>query len=273
MCKKLVLAAVAILVGTAVVRHTSFGSLAQVWWHDAKRAVERQVPPEVQIKQLEVEVGKIDRDIRNNLSRLAAQEVATQNLEEEVAKLRESQTAFRANIDAMAQGLKKIDGTKDRVAVNGHNYRASELAIKLEAEVAKFENKKSELKSKEKVLDLKKQALEAAHDRISAMADQKERLRVTIAKFEARQELNRLNAMRDGVGIDLDDSQVARCNEMVTRINTRLAEEDKRLELEIKYGYANAAPKVEPTKPTAEILKAASKALEEETGDRVAAQK
>src|SRR5258708_5090848 len=53
MCKKLVLAAVAILVGSMVVKHTSVGSLARVWWNDARQAVERQVPPETQIKRLE----------------------------------------------------------------------------------------------------------------------------------------------------------------------------------------------------------------------------
>jgi len=86
MCKKLVIAAVAILVGTAVVKHTTIGSLVQVWWHDAKQAVERQVPPEVQIKQLAVEVSKIDADIKRNLSKLAQQEVEVQATDDALAQ-------------------------------------------------------------------------------------------------------------------------------------------------------------------------------------------
>jgi hypothetical protein len=270
MCKKLVLAAVAILVGTAVVRHTSIGSLAQVWWHDAKTFAERQVPPEVQIKQLEVEVNKIDRDIKQNLSHLAAQEVDTQRLEENVAALRDSQSKMRADIVAMTEGLKGIKGTTDQVAFNGRNYRASELTRKLDHDVAKFEAKKAELRTKEKLLDLKKQALEAANDRITAMADQKEKLRVVIAKFETRQELNRLSAVRNEAGIELDDSQVARCNDLANQIERRLAIAEKESELTIRYGFA--AKKVDETKPAKDVVKAAEKALEEEKSDRVASQ-
>jgi len=161
MCKKLVLAAVAILVGTAVVRHTSVGSLAHVWWHDAKKAVERQVPPEVQIKQLEVEVGKIDRDIKQNLSRLAGQEVDTQKLEENVASLKEEQKKLHASIEAMIATLKGHEGN-GRLTFNGREYSKSYLTSKLSTDTVRFQTRTAELASKEKLLDLKKQALEAA---------------------------------------------------------------------------------------------------------------
>jgi len=261
MCKKLVLAAVAILVGTAVVRHTSVGSLAQVWWKDAKHAVERQVPPEVQMKQLEIEVGKIDRDIKNNLSRLAAQEVDTQKLEENLAALKDDQTKLHASIEAMIATLKGHEG-KGRVAFNGRECSTSYLTGKLSTDTARYETRKAEQKAKEKLVDLKKQAVEAAHDRISAMADQKERLKVTIAKFETRQELNRLNAVRSEVGVDLDDSQVARCQTLAAEIERRLDAADHETALYAKYGYTNA-PKVEQTKSTSEVVEAAEKAVSE----------
>jgi len=264
MCKKLVLAAVAILVGTAVVRHTSFGSLAQVWWHDAKQAVERQVPPEVQIKQLEVEVGKIDRDIKKNLSKLANQEVDTQALEENVAALKEAQSKLRADIEAMTKGLKGIEAATDRVTFNSRSYPARELTGKLDRTVALYEAKKAELKSKEQLLGLKKQALEAAHDRISAMADQKERLHTIIAKFQTRLELNRTAAVRSEVGIDLDDSQVGISNELAKKIDHELAVQEKELAVFAKYGYSNVAPKIDETKPTADVVNAAEKALKDD---------
>lgn len=265
MCKKLVLAAVAILVGTAVVRHTSIGSLAQVWWHDAKTTLERQVPPEVQIKQLEVEVNKIDRDIKSNLSRLAAQEVDTQKLEENVAALKEDQTRLRASVEALTACLKGDSAGNGRITFNGREYSKSYLTSKLSTDVARFESRKAELKAKEKLLDLKKQAVEAAHDRIAAMADQKEKLRVTIAKFETRQELNRLNAVRAEAGVELDDSQVARCNELAAQIERRLDVQAKETDMFTRYGYGTPGPKVEQTRPTAEVVEAAERALNDKT--------
>jgi len=270
MCKKLVLAAVAILVGTAVVKHTSIGSLAQVWWHDAKQAVERQVPPEVQIKQLNVEVNKIDADIKRNLSNLAKQEVDTQKLDEDVAFLKESQATLKSEIAAMTKGL---DTNTERVSIAGKEFRASYLARKLDGAVQTYERKKAELKSKEKLLTTKRDALEAAHARIGEMRDQKEQLRVTVANLETRLQLARLNATRNHATVDFDDSQVAKCNQLASEISQRLAVDEKTIELNSQYGYGPTQPKVEEANPTAEVLKAAKKALQEEkeeTEERVA---
>jgi hypothetical protein len=269
MCKKLILAAVAILVGTAVVKHTSFGSLAQVWWRDAKQAVERSVPPEVQIKRLANEVGKIDQDIKQNLSKLAQQEVDTQKLDEDVATLKENQTTLKAEITAMTKSLEA--GNTEKVSINGKNWRVGSLTRQLDGAVAKYERTKVEVKSKEKLLANKREALEAAHARIAEMNAQKELLRDTVANLETRLQLARLNATRNHATVEFDDSQVARCNELANEINQRLAVDEKTIELNARYGYGIAQPKAEETKPTADVLKAAKKALQDESEERVAA--
>jgi len=269
MCKKFVLAALAIFVGTTIIRHTGFGSLVQVWWRDARHAIERQVPPEVQIKQLDVEVGKIDRDIKQNLTRLAAQEVDYQALDANIVALRESQANLRTDIEVMTKGL---EDKTERITFKGRNYRIGNLTRKLDTTVATYEAMKSELKSKEKLLETKKQALEAAHARIGEMRDQKEKLRVTVGQLEARLQLARLNATRTNV--DLDDSQVTRCKQLADEINKRLAMEETEQKLQSEYGYCVPLPKFEDVKPTADVLKAAKKALEEdETISSVAADK
>jgi len=269
MCKKLVIAAVAILVGTAVVKHTTIGSLAQVWWHDAKQAIERQVPPEVQIKQLAVEVGKIDADIKRNLSKLAQQEVDAQRLGDDLEGLKETQATLKAEITAMT---KSLENSTEKVSFNGKNWAASRLARQLDGTVAKFERTKSEVKTKEKLLTNKREALEAAHARISEMSAQKEQLRDKVAELQTRLELARLNATRNHATVDFDDSQVARCNQLAGEINDRLARDEKEVDLLTQYGYGTARPKAEETKPTAEVLKAAKKALQDDA-DRVASEK
>jgi len=268
MCKKLVLAAVAILVGTAVVKHTSIGSLAQVWWHDAKQAVERQVPPEVQIKQLAIEVGKIDADIKRNLSRLAHQEVETQSLDDQVASLKETQATLKAEITAMTKGLESAD--TEKVSITGRNWAVARATKQLDAAVAKYERNKAEMKSKEKLLINKREALEAAHARIQEMSAQKEQLRDTVANLQTRLELAKLNATKSHTNIEFDDSQVARCNQLASEINQRLAVAESESKLNTQYGYTSAPPKAEETKPTAEVLKAARKSLQDDSEARAA---
>jgi len=265
MCKKLVLAAVAIVVGSMVVKHTSVGSLARVWWNDARQAVERQVPPETQIKRLEHEVSKIDADIKQNLSRLAQQEVETQKLDEDIASAKESQAALKTEITALTKSLEantqpvKFD---TRVARNTR---------KLDLQVATYNRRKAELKSKESLLAMKREALEANHARINEMFNQKEELHVTVEELKAKLAIARSNAIKNNSSIELlDGSQVARCKELANSINDQLAVQVKDAELQARYGYTNAVPKVvDEAKPTAEVLKSAKKALEEDGEQRV----
>jgi chromosome segregation ATPase len=268
MCKKLVLAAVAILVGTAVVRHTSIGSLAQVWWHDAKQAVERQVPPETQIKQLVIEVGKIDRDIKQNLSRLAGMEVETQNLEEAVAAAKENQASLKADITAMTKAL---DANTERVSINGKS--ASYVTRKLDRTVDHYKAVTAEIKGKEKLLADKKEALEAAHSRIAAMKSQKEQLRDTVSSLQTRLEVARSEATRNQSGIEFDESQLARCQQLAREINQRLLTDELTVKNYAKYGYGPKPLEAEETKSTAEVLKSAKKAIQDEADQVVEGKK
>jgi len=255
MCKKLVIAAVAILVGTAVVKHTTIGSLVQVWWHDAKQAVERQVPPEVQIKQLAVEVSKIDADIKRNLSKLAQQEVEVQATDDALASLKDTQATLKAEIAALTKGLENADSEK--VSINSKNWAVARATKQLDAKVTKYERTKSEIASKEKLLANRREALEAAHARIQEMSTQKEQLRDTVANLQTRLEVAKLNATKSHTNIEFDDSQVARCNQLANDISNRLNRDEKEGELLLQYGYGKAQPKAEETKPVADVLKAA----------------
>jgi chromosome segregation ATPase len=271
MCKKLLIAAVALVVGLAVVKHTQLGSLIQVWWKDARASVEKQIPPEVQIKQLGVEIDKIDKDIKKNLSVLAAQEVDCQILEERVNALRASQKQLKEDVSAME---KLLDNPRtERVAYNGVTYRTPDLTRKLDSAVSMFNIRKAELKAKEQLLADKKRTLEAAHQRISAMRDQKEQLRVTVARLETRVETLRLKQME--AKVDLDDSQVGKCNELAGKIEERLRQREVEAKLQQEYGYRALSPVLDrEPKTTEEVLKSARQALQEDEGpDKVAVEK
>src|SRR4051794_32295058 len=105
MLKKLVIAAVAVVVGMAVLHKTRAGSMMQVWWHDAKTFVERQVPPEERIKMLQVEVQKIDKDIRHNISLVADKLVGCESLEKDVVALRDTVAHNRDEVATLSKGL------------------------------------------------------------------------------------------------------------------------------------------------------------------------
>jgi chromosome segregation ATPase len=266
MCKKLLVAAVAIVVGLSVVKHTQLGSLLHVWWRDARTTMEKQIPPEVQIKQLHVEIDKIDRDIRKNLGKLADAEVDCQFLEKQVAILHADQKQLKEDI----LGLEKLlDSKTEKVVFNGLTYRTKELTRKLDFAVTQYNTRKSALKAKEQLLADKKLTLEAARERLNAMRDQKEQLRVIASRLETRVETLKLKAME--AKVDLDDSQVGKCNDLAGKIEERLAKQEMEAKLLADFGYRAATPALDrEPKSTEEVLKAARKALQDD-GDAVAA--
>src|SRR5207247_126613 len=62
-CRKLFWTGAVVLAGLVLAKTTALGSLFQVVWTDARSGLERAVPPEVQLKQLRVEIDKVDQDI------------------------------------------------------------------------------------------------------------------------------------------------------------------------------------------------------------------
>jgi chromosome segregation ATPase len=266
MCRKVFWAGAVLVAALIVAKTTALGGLAQVAWSDARHGLERAVPPEVQLKQLRMEIDKVDQDIKKNLGVLAAQEVEFQALDDNVAGLRELIGRIKADIGGLS---KRLEAQTEKVAC-GRDSRAAALAAKLDNAVATFENKKLELKGKEQLLAAKKQAVDAAHQRVSEMREQKEKLRVTAAKLETRLELVRLKEVRNKV--EIDDSQVNRCNTLANRIEARLREKEKLADLQLQYGYRSEVPALDnEPRAAADVLKAARQALaEDEAGDKVA---
>ncbi len=270
MCKKLLIAAVALVVGLSVVKHTQLGSLFHVWWKDARTSLEKQVPPEVRIRQLSHEIDKIDGDIKKNLSKLAAQEVECQMLEEKVHALRASQKQLKEDISAME---KLLDGARtERVSFNGTTYRTPELKRKLDSAVQAFTGRKTELKAREQLLAEKKQALEKAHQYISAMRDEKEQLRITVARLETRVETLRQKQME--AKVEFDESQVGKCNELAGKIEEQLRRAEVEAKLHEDFGYRTRAAIIDRDRSTEEVLKSARQALQDdEAPEKVAVEK
>jgi len=258
MLKKILIAAVAVVAGLVVVNRSSF---VRVMWHDAKTCMERQIPPEVQLKQLASEIDKIDMDIKRNISKLAAQEVSVNALEERLTAMKDHQKTLRGDVEAMRHNL---EGARtEKVSFKGHSYPKTELTRRLDMALTDFTNLKDQVKSQELLLADKRRTLEAAHTRISEMRNKKEQFRLVAAQLETK--LEQLKTQQMASHLDLDDSQVARCNELVQKIKTRLATDEATARILHDYGYNTVTPVVAPDqKSTEEVLKAARQALDDE---------
>jgi len=260
MFRKIAIAVGAVLLGLVIVGYTSLPSLIHVKWNDTCAWLDRQVPIETQIKQLRLQVDKIDNEIKANLGSLAKMEVETQNLEQNVVALKGDQGERRAKIASLAKDV-------ENVPVKETSREKNAKVNQLDLLNSTYEVKDAKLKSMESLLAAKRQTLEAAHQKISAMKDQRDTLRVTIAKLESRVELVSIKTQQSQ--IQINDSKIAECNAMVKKINDRLSEEEAKAELYSKYGYSEAPAVADKNaKNVQEVLKSAKNILKDDQDDK-----
>jgi len=259
MCKKLLIAAVALVVGVWVVRHSS---LLQVWLKDARASVEKQIPIETEIKQLGIEIDRIDRELKKSLSVLALNETDCKGLEDQVVALKAQQGQLKENISAMKELL---DNPKtERISFNRITYRPYELTRKLDAAVSEYNGRKADLQAKERLLDGKKRKLEAKFQLISAWRDKRDQLRVTAAQLETDVQMLRLEQME--AKVEFDESQVGKCNERVANIKKRLNQAKAEIKYAAKLGLGTDLGGEREPKTTEEVLKSARQALQDDDG-------
>lgn len=260
MLKKLIIAAVAVIVGTMVLTKVTKIS-PMVWFGDCCHSARNMVPPEVQLKQLKTEINNIDRDINANLSRLTRMKVEVDVFAEELDAKRDRQAKLRADIGDMQ---KVLGDRTEKVVFHGRKVSTDDVTRRLDMAVTEFTCLKEQVKAHDQVLVVRKRTLEAAKNRIAEMKNEKEKLRVLAAKLENHLEMVKMKQMENRV-IGFDENAVTQARQTAKDIEMRLrvAEEEMKVKAEFGYGDKSVYEK-EETKSKAEVLRAAKAALQDE---------
>jgi len=147
-------------------------------------------------------------------------------------------------------------------------FNKSELRSKtnqLELAVDTYNVKKEKLRSMKALLEAKKGTLEAAHQKIGDMKEQRDQLYVNIQKLETRAELVSIKTQQSQIVVS--DDVLNRCNADVAKISDQLSEVEKQVELYQKYGYADnksTVPTEKDTKSVEAVLQKAKAVLSDD---------
>jgi len=263
MLKKLVIAAAAVVVGLVVLKKTDLGSLVQVWWKDALSCASAQVSPETRIKQLKMEIGKIDNDIKVAVNALIQQELVKNDLKKAVDAIRTEQAQRKADMKVLLEGLEK---EKAQVAFKNETLSSERAQNRLDSLRSRYEADKEALKVREQLLTSKTEQLALLDQRIRKITDKKGELITMVGQLESQLELVRMKQL-DNRTIDVSDSQVSKCEALRENLRKSIAAEELKAEKYAKYGLTAATP--EPTvnearSSKAEAIKAARAALAED---------
>jgi chromosome segregation ATPase len=258
MLKKMLIAAVAVVAGMVVLTKVTKIS-PMVWFGDCCRTAQRMVPPEVQLKQLNHEIDKIDGDIRKNISRLAHMEVEVKMFEEKLDRKREKQAKLRADIRDMQ---KSLQAQTEKVAFRGHKVRSTELTNSLDIAVTEFTSLKEQIKVQEELLTNKKRTLDVARSRITEMRNEQEKLRLLATKLATNLELVRMKQVQSQEVV-FDNSALDNARSLAKDVEVQIRTAEQTLKLQAEFGLADKLVPEKEGKSREEVLKAAQAVLDD----------
>jgi len=225
MLKKMLIAAVAVVVGLAVVNHTRVGSLMRLNWHKASAWAQKQVPIETEIDRLQMELAKLDDD-KGCFDKVARQEVQAEKLEAEI-------TVCKANLEKheqLVQMLRKdLEGDSKFVVHSGERYSRSEVMDQLKQDWNAFQrcdevlkSKQAQLKSLRGIIDANRQKLRTMQENRTVMANELTQLRLAFEQEQVKRA--RAEAL-------VDDQDYSGLRKSIEAVKERLATEKKASEL------------------------------------------
>ena len=132
MFKKLIVTAVAIGAGVFLLRSTHLGGYARTAWAKARTTVQGQIPLEFKLETIRNEVAQLVPDMRRNISAVAAETVAVDNLREEILVIRGNLDKQKEVVRSMNEELR--NGKTQVVSFGTRKYSPERFQEKLAVE-------------------------------------------------------------------------------------------------------------------------------------------
>src|SRR5713226_6364047 len=134
MFKKIGIAAVVVAVVLFLLNSTMLGSYTGTAWSKIHGSFKKQVPLEFEIERIKHEIAQLVPDMKKNLSSVAEEMVAIDNLKEDIRVTRERLATEKVSIMTMSEDLDK----GATVVYKGRDYSATRVREKLARDFASY---------------------------------------------------------------------------------------------------------------------------------------
>jgi chromosome segregation ATPase len=237
MCKKFLIAGVAVALGLLVVKKTEVGSHLRAWWRDARTTVENSIPIPNEIERLRGEIARLDDVYRTQFHPVAVESVSVENLKKEIAEIEKKLDKQKADIQTMKTDLESNTAFIVYGDVKYSRKRVeSDLAHRFEA----YKTCEAGLKAKKDLLEAKEEKLAQAMNKLEGMKNAKVEMEAELARLEA--DYAGVVALKEKNNFQIDDSALSRIKTSMARLQERVKVEKKECDLAGLF-----APAVNPT--------------------------
>jgi chromosome segregation ATPase len=227
MCKKVVIATLAVLVGLAVVKGTRIGSYLRMAKKDAAAWVDQQVKYETEIKRLRNEIEDLERADAVCYDQVAAQRVSLRQKEQSVKKDSADLAMFRNRLQSL-RGLLR-DGETQLVSYNGHEYTKAQVEKQIDIDFDRYKQLKASVASQENYLLALKQALALNEEKMSQLKQNRQSMLTEVQNLE--NELVELRQAQAASATVVDDSAYGRVKADIAALKQRMAVDKEKLKV------------------------------------------
>jgi septal ring factor EnvC (AmiA/AmiB activator) len=218
MCKKLAIAAVAVVVGLAVVLGgTRTLGYLRVWKCKASAWARNQVPPETEIERLKAEVARLKADDRQHYDRVARQQVEVERREAEITQVKANLSKLEANIRKMRED---VASGAEFVVYNGNKYTSAEVKDQLRVDFLTFQTAEENLKAKEEQLKALRQTLSTNLKKLKTLAQARQEMETELTRLQAALAKEREAQARSASQVD--DSNYAKVRADINAVRERI---------------------------------------------------
>ncbi len=217
MIKRAILVVTGLGLTTLVLFGRDAASYVSTSYHRLTSSVQDRVPVEFQIDRAKQMVRDLDPEIRNSMHVIAKEEVALEQLNQQIAGNQGKADADKKDILRLQSDLGQNKGVYQYA---NHTYTCDEVKQDLARRFSRYKVCDDTLASMKQMRDARQKNLDAAQQKLAAMVNARRKLEVDVQNLEAKRKLVEVaQASSDYI---FDDSQLARAKELITDIRTRL---------------------------------------------------
>jgi hypothetical protein len=217
MIKKALFVVAGLGITTVVLFGRDAASYVSTTYHKLTNSVTDSVPVEFQIDRARQMVRDLEPEIRNSMHVIAKEEVALEQLNQQIDANEDKVGKDKRDILRLQADLGE---GKNVYRYASRTYTSDEVKKDLSRRFNRFKVADDTLASMKQMRDAREKNLDAAQQKLAAMINARRKLEVDVQNLEAKRKL--VEVAQASSEYVFDDSQLARCKELIGDIRTKL---------------------------------------------------
>ena len=193
-------------------------SMIQTSARSIQESARESVPVEFELQRAKDKVNKILPDLQSQVRMIAEEEVAITALTQEV---QQDEQRLLAEESKLADLRDEMRTTQVSFEINSRNLDRQQLAEHLKSRFDHFKQGQNSLNSKQRLLDKRKDGLNAALIMLNQMRTRQSELKLKVESLAAQHRL--IKASQIQTGTLADNSQLSQADQLLSQLETRLA--------------------------------------------------